>query len=111
MSFAYFLYFCPRNPLQNEIMESITTRQLTPQEVAKLQEQGCSAEDWSTIYVTDEASLKYIRATRFSGEIHLGRFQKSFELPGGMHKHSGLFHATLHNVTIGDDCCIENIKN
>ena len=111
MSFAYFLYFCARNPLQNEIMESITTRQLTPKEVAKLQEQGCSAEDWSTIYVTDEASLKYIRATRFSGEIHLGRFQKSFELPGGMHKHSGLFHATLHNVTIGDDCCIENIKN
>src|SRR5574344_1308140 len=28
-----------------------------------------------------------------------------------MKKHSGLYHATLHNVTIGDDCCIENVKN
>ena len=32
-------------------------------------------------------------------------------MPGGIHKHTGIFHATLHNVTIGDDCCIENIKN
>ena len=28
-----------------------------------------------------------------------------------MKKHSGLYHATLHNVTVGDDCCIENVKN
>ena len=28
-----------------------------------------------------------------------------------MRKHSGIFHATLHNVSVGDNCCIENIKN
>ena len=27
-----------------------------------------------------------------------------------MTKHSGLYHTTLHNVTIGDNCCIENVK-
>jgi hypothetical protein len=32
-------------------------------------------------------------------------------MPGGIRKHSGIFHATLHNVSIGNDCCIENIKN
>ena len=32
-------------------------------------------------------------------------------MPGGIKKHTGLYHATLHNVTIGDDCCIENVKN
>ena len=26
-------------------------------------------------------------------------------------KHSGLRHVTLHNVTVGDNCCIENIQN
>jgi hypothetical protein len=92
-------------------MEPKMTRQLGADEIRKLQEQGCSADDWSTVFITDEASLKYIRGTRFSGEIRLGRFQKSFEMAGGMHKHSGIFNATLHNVTIGDDCCIENIKN
>ncbi|MCR5181078.1 MAG: DUF4954 family protein [Bacteroidaceae bacterium] len=92
-------------------MEPQKTRNLTAEEISKLQEQGCSAEDWSTVFITDEASLKYIRGTRFSGEVQLGLFQKSFEMAGGIHKHSGIFHATLHNVTIGDDCCIENIKN
>ena len=28
-----------------------------------------------------------------------------------MVKHSGIYLATLHNVTVGDDCCIENVKN
>jgi NDP-sugar pyrophosphorylase family protein len=28
-----------------------------------------------------------------------------------MRKHSGIYYATLHNVTVGDDCCIENVKN
>lgn len=32
-------------------------------------------------------------------------------LPGGIGKHSGLRHVTLHNVTVGDNCCIENIQN
>ena len=28
-----------------------------------------------------------------------------------MKKHAGLYHTTLHNVTVGDHCCIENVKN
>ncbi|MBR1791970.1 MAG: DUF4954 family protein [Bacteroidaceae bacterium] len=86
-------------------------RPLTQTEIALLESQACSAEDWARVQITDDASLKYIRHTRFSGDIRIGAFTKSFDMPGGIHKHSGLFHATLHNVTIGDDCCIENIKN
>jgi hypothetical protein len=86
-------------------------RALTEAEITRLEAQGCTAEDWSLIRIADEQSLKYIRHSRFSGEITIGSFQKSFEMPGGIHKHTGIFNATLHNVTIGDDCCIENIKN
>ena len=86
-------------------------RTLTPSEIQQLEQQGCTAEDWQRIEVADTQSLKYIRHARFSGDIRIGRFQKSFDMPGGIHKHTGIFHATLHNVTIGDDCCIENIKN
>ena len=32
-------------------------------------------------------------------------------MPGGIRKHSGIYQATLHNVTVGDNCCIENVKN
>ena len=86
-------------------------RTLTPLEIQQLEQQGCTAEDWQRVQITDAQSLKYIRGTRFSGDIRIGSFQKSFEMPGGIHKHTGIFHATLHNVTIGNDCCIENIKN
>ena len=86
-------------------------RTLTTTEIALLEAQACSADDWSHVQITDEQSLRYIRHTRFSGDIRIGRFSKSFDMPGGIHKHTGIFHATLHNVTIGDDCCIENIKN
>ncbi len=86
-------------------------RTLTKTEIALLEAQACSSDDWSRVQITDEQSLRYIRHTRFSGDIRIGRFSKSFDMPGGIHKHTGIFHATLHDVTIGDDCCIENIKN
>ena len=86
-------------------------RKLTPSEIVRLQQQMCSAADWSLIEVSEGFSTEYIRYTRFSGNIRIGTFNKEFSLPGGIKKHTGLYHATLHNVTIGDDCCIENVKN
>ena len=86
-------------------------RNLTNDEIALLKAQACSAADWNGIEVSDGFSAEYVRSVRFSGKVRLGSFTSEFELPGGMKKHSGLYHATLHNVTIGDDCCIENVKN
>jgi len=71
----------------------------------------CSASDWNMVEVSSDFSPENISYARFSGHIRLGSFRKVFELPGGMRKHSGIYYATLHNVTVGDDCCIENVKN
>ena len=89
----------------------IQYRKLTPEEIQVLISNHCTACDWDNILVTESFTPFHIRYARFSGEIRLGSFEKEFELPGGMIKHSGIFHATLHNVTVGDDCCIENVKN
>ena len=86
-------------------------RKLTKKEVSALEAQSCSAVDWAKIEVSEDFSTEFVKSVRFSGAIRLGSFRKEFTLPGGMKKHSGLYHATLHNVTIGDDCCIENVKN
>lgn len=86
-------------------------RKLTEKEIAALESQSCSAEDWAAIEVGDGFSTDYVRSVRFSGKVRLGAFCKEFTLPGGMKKHSGLHNATLHNVTVGDGCCIENVKN
>lgn len=86
-------------------------RKLTVQEIEQLKAQQCAAEDWENISIDEGLNLKYVQSVRFSGRCSLGRFEKSFCMPGGMRKHSGIFHATLHNVTVGNDCCIENVKN
>ena len=86
-------------------------RKLTSSEISVLKSQMCSASDWDLVEVVSDFTADNIRYARFSGNIRLGSFRKVFELPGGMKKHSGIYYATLHNVTVGDDCCIENVKN
>ena len=86
-------------------------RPLAPEEIDRLKAQMCTAADWSRIEVAEDFSTEHVSHTRFSGRIRIGSFKKEFILAGGMKKHSGLYHATLHNVVVGDDCCIENVKN
>ena len=86
-------------------------RKLTSSEISFLESRMCSATDWDQVEVDPDFTADNIRYVRFSGNIRLGSFRKVFELPGGMRKHSGIYYATLHNVTVGDDCCIENVKN
>ena len=86
-------------------------RLLTPDEIARLKSQMCTASDWTTIEVAEDFNPENVFYARFSGNIRLGSFNKEFTLAGGMKKHSGLYHVTLHNVTVGNDCCIENVKN
>lgn len=88
-----------------------TYRKLTAQEIETLKSQMCTAVDWDEIEVAEGFAPEYVRWTRMSGHIRLGAFKKEFCLPGGMKKHSGIYYATLHNVAVGDDCCIENVKN
>ena len=86
-------------------------RKLTVQEIQLLKEHSCTAENWEDIEVAPDFTPDYIYYTRFSGKVRLGVFEGEFTLAGGMKKHAGLYHTTLHNVTVGDHCCIENVKN
>ena len=86
-------------------------RKLTSEEIRILESQMCTASDWSDVEVAEGFAPNHVRHARFSGKIRLGSFKKEFELAGGMKKHAGLYHVTLHNVTVGNDCCIENVKN
>ena len=85
-------------------------RKLTKEEIAALVRQGCSAEDWKAIEVSEGFCTSNIINATFSGKIRLGRFDKVFTLPGGLKRHSGIYNATLFNVTVGDDCCISTIR-
>ena len=84
---------------------------LSQDQIELLQQRGCRAEDWGTVYCSDPDSLKYIRGVRFSGTVCFGKFSEVFILPGGVKKHSGLRDCTLHNVTVGDESLVENVTN
>ncbi len=86
-------------------------RALTEDEILRLKSQSCLADDWNKVLVSDSFKTEYVHHTRFSGDVKLGSFDGEFTLAGGINKHAGLRHVTLHNVTIGDCCCIENIQN
>ncbi len=89
----------------------MTYRPLTDSERQQLTAQGCSATDWQTVLVKDGFQPEYVHHTRFSGEVRLGLFRRSIPLPGGVEVHSGIWHAMIHNCTIGDDCHLYNIHN
>lgn len=89
----------------------INYRSLTEEEIVRLEAQFCTASDWDKVQVAKDFTTDYVHHARFSGEVRLGVFQYEFILPGGIRKHAGLSYVTLHNVTVGDDCCIENVKN
>ena len=84
-------------------------RSLTENEITILSNQGCIAEDWSTVQVADEFNPKHINNVEFYGQVTLGVFQKDVEVAPGFTKHSGIHYATLRNVVIGNDCLIEHV--
>jgi NDP-sugar pyrophosphorylase family protein len=86
-------------------------RSLTNDEIDRLKAQSCSAANWSDVLVAENFTPDYVHHARFSGRVRLGVFEHEFTLSGGICKHAGLSYVTLHNVTVGDNCCIENVKN
>ncbi len=86
-------------------------RRLSEEERLRLQQNSCEAEDWNEVYVAENFKADFVSHVMFSGTNYLGVMDGWFTLPGGIRKHSQLKYATLHNVTVGDDCCIENVHN
>lgn len=93
------------------IKENRSYRHLADSEINTLKRQGCSAEAWSDVLVSEHFDAAKVCNVRMSGKIRIGELRGEFTLAGGVKKSSGIRNATLHNVTIGDGCCIENIKN
>jgi len=88
-----------------------TYRKLTSSEISQLEMQACNSDNWALVEVDSAFTPSRVHHAPFSGVVRLGRFNDVFTLPGSIVKEAGLRHVTLHNVTVGDDCCIENIQN
>ncbi len=86
-------------------------RHLTDIEQRQLSKQQCTAESWATVWVKDGFDARYVQNASFSGTVKMGRFEREFDLPGGLKVHSGIAHARIHNCEIGDNVHLYNIHN
>ena len=85
-------------------------RGLTDDEIAILISQGCSAEDWNLVRVTQDFAAENVVNVKFSGAIRLGRFAKTARLPGGVSLKTGIYNTLLHNCTVEDDVLIHDVR-
>ena len=86
-------------------------RPLTSEEIEVLKSNDCWAEDWTSVNVSENFKPNFMHRVMLYGEVNIGGFDKNVEVSQGFVKHSGSNNATLRNVTIGDDCLIENVGN
>ncbi len=84
-------------------------RELTNTEISILEEHGCTAENWSEIKVDDGFMVNYIRNVYFYGHVEIGSLSGLIVVEEGFQRHASITNATLNNVTIGDNCLIENV--
>lgn len=105
----------PSPPYFLNLLDSMTQvknyRPLKESEISRLIERGCTSDDWTLVEVTDSFNPERLTAVELSGNVRIGKLEGSFPLPGGLRRHAGISHATLHNVTVGDNVYINNIAN
>ena len=86
-------------------------RQLDEKEIRQLEDNNCWAEDWQRVMVADDFTPNAVRNVTFYGNVKLGSFDKSIEVSKTFMRRTGVYNATLRNVTIGNNSLVENVGN
>lgn len=86
-------------------------RQLDEKEIRQLEDNNCWAEDWQRVMVADDFNPNAVRNVTFYGDVKLGSFNKSIEVSKTFMRRTGVYNATLRNVTIGNNSLVENVGN
>lgn len=84
---------------------------LTIDEIQLLENQGCKSDSWQTVYKSLQTDLDKIKNVTFSGNVYVGAINGTRAFYGGILVPNKIHNVHLHNVTIGDNCYINNVKN
>jgi hypothetical protein len=84
------------------------SRPLSPQEVSQLTAQGCTCGDWSQVRVAEGFRPQHVRHVHFGGRTTLGVFEKVVPACGA-DRPAGIYNATVHNCTVGDNVLISDV--
>ncbi|MCF7975996.1 MAG: DUF4954 family protein [Phycisphaerae bacterium] len=82
---------------------------LTQDQISTLQRQGCTAQDWTQVVVTQGFDPACIQQAHFMGQVEIGDLSGTITTPQGLAKPCGIYHATVMNCTVGRGCRIANV--
>lgn len=85
-------------------------RDLRPEEITRLEENGCTSEDWRQIKVADSFHPDTCHSVRFTGSCRIGDLSGSRKMAYGAEVSNGLRELLIHNCTIGDHVLIANVR-
>ena len=84
-------------------------RELTDREIVILEEQGCTAINWTDVLVEENFIPAYVRNVNFYGKVELGSMNGTVNVEEDFRRHALISNCTLNNVTVGNGCFIENV--
>lgn len=92
-------------------MENNLFRKLTKAEIKILEKNNSRADQWDNISVKEGFDASRVINCQFSGQIRIGQLNESMFFFGDVEKKCGLYHAHLHNCSLGDNVFINQVKN
>lgn len=84
-------------------------RLLNRNEINQLESQYCHADDWNHVKVEEKFNPSALWQVNFSGTCFLGQFNGHITDSNGIERATGIYHTSLHNVTIQDDVRIDRV--
>ncbi len=88
----------------------MTQRNLKNDEVAILKQNGCLAENWDHVLVSEGFKPERIRNVYFSGRNTIGVFDETIDLEEGETVRCGIYNSTLHDTVIDDNAFIASVQ-
>jgi hypothetical protein len=86
-------------------------RNPSPEEIATLISENCSATDWNSFWITEKTDLTKIKNAQFSGTVKLQEISGENKSFGDIIRPNGIYNARIHNSDIGKNPFITNVSN
>ncbi len=88
---------------------STSSRPVSKEEIQQLEAQGCRAESWQDLQVSETFDPARVQNATFAGKVQLGSNGGTVAAGGRLSKPAGIYGAYIADCTIGNDVRIANI--
>jgi hypothetical protein len=85
-------------------------RSLSDQETKYLEQNGCTAESWKRVTVSDGFDPMRVKNVEFAGKVKIGAQNKNVEINDTIEKPAGLYNSHIQDCILHDDVLISDVK-